>query len=196
VGGEVVFLAPVTAPFNQRHAHRALALIQGFVEQPAQVGFVFRFDNKLAQRQIDVVFAVAVELRPVVGGLRLPVDPQNGMALAAGPLRQFFVDALAVDDKRRQQGDFPAAEAMQQMGEDGVAGLGLDGYLAFGAILDTELDEEQAQEVVDLGEGADSDLVAATAGALFDGDRGRDAEDRIHVGTRGRLHELTRVGIE
>ncbi len=73
------------------------------VEQFAQLGFLFRFDDEFAQRQVDVVFSIAVQLRPVVGGQRFAVDPQQRVALAVGPLRQFFIDALAVDHQRRQQ---------------------------------------------------------------------------------------------
>jgi hypothetical protein len=39
-------------------------------------------------------------------------------------------------------------------------------------------------------------LASATAGALFDGDRGRDAEYGIDVRTRSRLHELPRVSVQ
>ena len=50
--------------------------------------------------------------------------------------------------------------------------------------------------MVDLGECCDGALAAAAAGALLDGNRRRDAEDRIDVGARGRLHELPCVGVQ
>ena len=68
--------------------------------------------------------------------------------------------------------------------------------LAVGAILRAEFDVQQAQEVIDLGERRDGALAAAAAGALLDRDRRRNAENRVHVRSRRRLHELARVGVE
>ena len=74
--------------------------------------------------------------------------------------------------------------------------LRLDRHVAVGTVLRAELHVEQAQEVVDLGERRDRALAAAAAGALLDRDGRRNAEDRIDVGARGRLHELARVGVQ
>ena len=74
--------------------------------------------------------------------------------------------------------------------------LRLDRHVAVRAVLHAELDVEQAQEVMDLGQRADRALAAAAAGALLDRDRRRDAEDRIDVGPRRGLHELPRVRVQ
>ena len=50
--------------------------------------------------------------------------------------------------------------------------------------------------MVDLGERRDRALAAAAARALLDRDGRRNAEDRVDVGPRGRLHELARVGVQ
>ena len=70
------------------------------------------------------------------------------------------------------------------------------GDVAVGAVLHAELHVQQAQEVVDLGERRDRALAAAAAGALLDRHRRRNAEDRVDVGPRRRLHELARIGVE
>ena len=49
-------------------------------------------------------------------------------------------------------------------------------------MLRAELDVQQAQEMVDLGQRRDGALAAAAARALFDRHRRWDAEDRIDVG--------------
>ena len=67
---------------------------------------------------------------------------------------------------------------------------------AGGAVLHAELHVEQPQEMIDLGERRHGALAAAAAGALLDGDRRRNAEDRVHVGTRGGLDELPRIGVQ
>ena len=63
-------------------------------------------------------------------------------------------------------------------------------------MLHSELDVEQPQEVMNFGQRADRALAATAARALFDRDRRRDAVDRIHVGSRRRLHELSGISIQ
>src|SRR5690606_9685629 len=63
-------------------------------------------------------------------------------------------------------------------------------------VLRAELDVQHAQEVIDLGQGGDRALASAAARALLDRDRRRNAEDRIDIGARGRLHELACIGVE
>ena len=81
-------------------------------------------------------------------------------------------------------------------GHDLVGVLRLDGDVAVGAVLRAQLDVKQAQEVMDLGHRGHGGLASATAGALLDGDRGRDPEDGVHVGLAGRLHDGAGVGVE
>src|SRR4051812_9955907 len=50
--------------------------------------------------------------------------------------------------------------------------------------------------MVHLGQRAHSRLAPAAAGALFDRDRWRDAEDCIDIRARGRLHELAGGGVQ
>ncbi len=79
---------------------------------------------------------------------------------------------------------------------DGLEALRLDRHVAVGTVLGPQLDEQQPQEVIDLGQRGDRALASAAAGALLDGDRGRDAEDGVHIRARSRLHELARIGVE
>ena len=65
-----------------------------------------------------------------------------------------------------------------------------------GQILRAQTHVDQAQEMIDLGQRGDRALESAAAGALLDRHGRRDAVNGIHVGARGRLHELSRVGIE
>jgi hypothetical protein len=86
--------------------------------------------------------------------------------------------------------------APQQPLQDVAPVLRRDGQVALRAVLGAELDVQQAQEVMHLGQRADGALAPAAAGALLDGDRRRDAEDRVHIGPRRRLHELARIGVQ
>jgi len=76
------------------------------------------------------------------------------------------------------------------------ADCGFDARLADRAVLHPELDVEQPQEMIDLGESRDRALVSAAAGALLDGHGGWNAEDGVDIGPRCGLHELPGVGVQ
>ena len=74
--------------------------------------------------------------------------------------------------------------------------LRFDGNTAVGAVLGAELDVDEAQEVIDLGERCDGRAHPAAACALLDRDRGRDAAHGIDFRYGRRLHHGARVGVE
>src|SRR4029077_5186496 len=84
----------------------------------------------------------------------------------------------------------------QQPRGDRSCALRLDRHLAIGTVLRSELHIKEAQKVVDLRECCPRALAPAAARALLDGHRGRDSEDRIDVGPRRGLYELSGVGVE
>ena len=118
------------------------------------------------------------------------------VALLCGPRGEVRVVTLARHDQRREQSDLLAAVVLEDARRDGLEALRLDRHVAVRTVLRPELHVEQPQEVVDLGQRRDGALAAAAAGALLDRDRRRNAEDRIDVGTRSRLHELPRVRVQ
>ena len=63
-------------------------------------------------------------------------------------------------------------------------------------MLDTELDVQKAQEVVNLGERGDRALAPAATGSLLDCHGGRDAMQGVYVWARGGLDKLTRVRVQ
>src|SRR5205085_10676721 len=123
---------------------------------------------------------------------QLAVDTQVPVALVGSPLGEIRVHALAIEHQRREQGDFSISKILQDASGDDFLALRLDRALALRAVLRAELDEEQAQEVMHLGQRTDGRLAAAAARALLDRYGRRDAEDRVDIGARGRLHELAR----
>jgi hypothetical protein len=64
------------------------------------------------------------------------------------------------------------------------------------AVLQAELDVEQAQEVPDLGRRRDRALAAAAREPLLDRHRRRDAVDRVDLGPARRLHDRARIRVE
>ena len=79
---------------------------------------------------------------------------------------------------------------------DLLGGLAGDGAAAVGAVGRADGGVEQAQVVVDLGDGADGGAGAAAGGFLLDGDGGREAFDGVDVGALDLVEELARVGGE
>ena len=118
------------------------------------------------------------------------------VSLGARPAGEIGVVALAVHNERRQQPNACTTVFAQHAGRNRIEALRLDRHIAIRAILRPELHEQQPQEMVYFSESADRGFAPAAARALLDGDGGRDSVDRIHVGTRGRLDELSCVGIE
>ncbi|OIQ63633.1 hypothetical protein GALL_548260 [mine drainage metagenome] len=119
-----------------------------------------------------------------------------GVALGLGPGRQIGVITLALHHQRGQQADVPAAPVAQQLRDNGLRTLRLDGDVAVRAILRAAFGVDQPQEVVGLGQRADGALAPAAAGALLDRHRGRNADDGFHVGPCRRLDELPCVGVD
>ena len=161
-----------------------------------QLCFILRRDLHVRDRQLDRVFDETRKTRPAVSRKERAVHAQMRVALPGRPLRQVRIHALAPDDERRQQPDACAAEVAEDARHDAVHTLRLDRHIAIGAVLRTELHVPAAQKVIDLGKRRDCPLTAATARTLLDRDGRRNAEDRVHVGPRGSLHELACIGVE
>ena len=162
----------------------------------AQFGFAVRRNHQIGDRQIDVVLGIAVDTRPLAGRQEGAVDAKMGESLGRRPLGEVGIDALASDHQRGEQADALTAVLAQDARGNGVKRLRLDAAVAGRTMLGAELDVEQPQEVIDLGERGHRALASAATGALLDRDRRRNAEDAVDIGSRGRLHELARIGIE
>ena len=179
-----------------RDLHAALAKFQALAQQIPDPRFGPGLDAHLPQRQFDIVFDEPVEPRPACRRRHLAVDAQLVEPAACGPARELGVVALARNDQRRQHLNVPPAQVAHDAGQDGFRALRCDADIAVRAVLGPKACEQQAEKVIDLGHRGDRALLATAARALLDGDRGRNAEDRIHVGPGGRLHELPRVGVQ
>ena len=84
----------------------------------------------------------------------------------------------------------------EQLVDDLVARLRADRDVALGAMRLAEAGEEDAEVVVDLGDGADGRARRVARVALFDGDRGREAVDVVDLRLLHLADELAGVGAE
>src|SRR5688572_6414302 len=106
------------------------------------------------------------------------------------------MEAFAVAHHRRKQEQVaPLLHFRLQAAAKFVAGLTFDGKTAIRTILRAQPGEQQAEEMINFGDGSDGALAATAAGALLDADRRRNAGDQIDVRPRKLLNKLPGVGI-
>ena len=140
-------------------------------------------DDEARHGQLDRVLLEAVESRPARRGKHCAVDAQLGKALARRPLREVGVVTLAGNHQRREQREMATGVVAQQFRRDSLFALRRDRRVVIRTVLRADLDVEQPQEMIDLGECGDRALAPAAAGALLDRHRWRNAEDRVDLRT-------------
>ena len=102
--------------------------------------------------------------------------------------------ALAAAHDRRQDVHAAALGQRQDAVDDLLHGLRRDRAPALRAVRRADAREQQAQVVVDLGDGADGRARVLAGRLLLDRDRRREPLDRVDVGLLHLLEELARVG--
>ena len=117
-------------------------------------------------------------------------------ALPVELVEQLLELALAPANHRRHHGDALAHAEFENALDDLVGALARDGAAAVGAVGRADRSIEEAQVVVDLGNGADGRARAAAGGLLLDGDGRAKSLDRIHIGPLDLVEKLARVGRE
>ncbi len=185
-----------TTKGRRQHTHHVAAELDGARERVGKLAPRGGLNVELSDGQLDVVHLEPVEPRPGVRRRQLAVDAQRRVAAVRRPLGELGVVALAGDHERREQGDALAAIALHDLGVNGVEALRVDRHAAVGAVLNAELDEQQAQKMIDLGQRRDGALAAAAARALLDRHGRRNAVHGVDVSAPRRLDELARIGIQ
>ncbi len=104
--------------------------------------------------------------------------------------------AFAAADDGGVDGDALAGGEGGDALDDLLGGLAGDGAAAVGAVGLADGGVEEAEVVVDLGDGADGGAGAAAGGLLLDGDGGGEAVDGVDVGALHLVEELAGVGGE
>ena len=142
----------------------------------------------------DVVLELLVEVDVLLEPAQLAVDLDPREALGAQLLEQLPVLALAPSDHGRQHHELLAVLERHDLVDDLLRRLGRDRAAAVVAVRVPDPRPQQAQVVVDLGDGADRGAGVARGGLLVDRDRGRQPLDRVHVGLVHLPQELARIG--
>ena len=141
----------------------------------------------------DVVLVLLVEDDLLLEQPHLAVDLHAREALGAQLLELLAVLALAPAHDRRHDHEPRAVLERHDLVDDLLGRLRGDRPPAVEAVRLADARPQQAQVVVDLGDGADRRARVARRRLLVDRDRGREALDRVHVGLVHLPEELARV---
>ena len=126
----------------------------------------------------------------------LAVYADAAVALEAELLEELLELALAAAHDRRADDEAGPLRQRHHAVGDLLDRLALDRLAALGAVRAPDPRPEQAQVVVDLGDGADRRARVARGRLLVDRDGRRQALDRVDVGLLHQPQELARVGRE
>ena len=141
----------------------------------------------------DGVVLALVEGRGLGEVHDLAVDA-SAKALLIKLIEQILELALAAANDRRHDRDALARAELQDALDDLFGGLAGDGAAAVGAVRRADRGVEQAQVVVDFGDGADGGARAAAGGFLLDGNGRAEPFDRVDVGALDLVEKLAGIG--
>ena len=162
--------------------------------------FQAMLDAGLHQQSVDddldgVVLAL-VETKVVFEIDQFAIDAGAGEAVLDELFHLFFELAFAAANDGGHDHDAVFGAKREDALHDLVGRLAGDGLAAIGAVGNADGGIEQAQVVVDFGDGADGGAGTAAGGFLLNGDGGAEAVDGVDVGALHLVEELARVGGE
>ena len=143
---------------------------------------------------IDVVLLVLFQLRQLGRLDHRAVDAKAHEALRQHVLEQLGEFALALAHHRREDHQARALGQREHRVDHLADALRLQRKVMIGAIRCSGARIQQAQVVVDLGDGAHRRARIVRGGLLLDADRRAQAFDHVDVGLVHQLQELPRVG--
>ena len=165
---------------------------EGFRQALLRVGAHFEAVDDHVQRVLDVLG----EPGDRVDFVNLAVDAQAREPLRAQLRDQLVLLALAARDDGGEDHELGVLGKCKGVVDHLRHRLRLQGQLVLRAVRCPDARVEQAQVVVDLGDGAHGRARVVARRFLLDRDRGREPLDQIDVGLFHELQELARVGRE
>ncbi len=156
------------------------------------------FDSGLHQQAIhdhlDGVILALVERKVVLEVHQFAVDAGAGETVLDKLLHFFFEFTFATTGNRRHDHYAIVGRERHDALDYLLGGLASDGLAAIGTMGHADRRIEQAQVVVDLGDGADSGARTTAGGFLLNGNRWAKAVDRVDVGAFHLVEKLAGVG--
>ena len=176
--------------------HQAVGELGGGVDGRLQALLDPGLDHQAVHDHFDGMVLAFVERDLFVQRTQHAVDARADKALAGEFLEILLVFAFAAADHRRQDHEAIFGLQGEHVLQDLLGGLARDFAAADRAMRHTDRGIEQAQVVVDFGDGADGGPGAAAGGLLLDGNGGAQAVDGIDVGALHLIEELAGIGGE
>ena len=158
--------------------------------------FGARLERQAIDHDFDGVILALVERDFFIQRAEHAIHAGAHEALAEEFLEILFVFAFAAAHDGRQDHDALAFRQREDLLQDLLGALARDFDAASGAMRNADGGIEDAQVVVNFGDGADGGARAAVGGFLLDGNGGAEAIDGIHFGALHLIQELARVGRE
>ena len=174
----------------------AFPIAQGQFHRVGQPSPDAVLDHEAVDHQIDGVLLVLVQRGDIVHAVELAVHAYADKAFRLQFLEAVEMSSLLKLHERGHDDDLRAFRQGEDVGDDFIGGAGFDGATALGAVHLAEAGEEDAQEVVDLGNRAHGGAGIAARGLLFQRNGGREALDLVHVRLVHLGQELAGVGGE
>ena len=140
------------------------------------------------------MFLLLVEFRQFVQLVNLAIDPHADETLGAQLIKDCQVFAFAFADHRGQQHQLAAFGQGQHLVDHLADGLRFQWQIMVRAAWNTGAGVEQAQVVVDLGDGAHGGARVVRGGFLLDGDGRRQPFDGVDIGLFHHRQKLPGIG--
>jgi hypothetical protein len=189
---------PAVEPLLLSHGdhHHVPGQVQCLVQGEDQPLLRSRPQGQAVDEDLDPVVAAGIEgdallqadHAPVHADAQVALRGQGGELLAEGPLPS--------PDHGSQHGNRGSCGQLPEFFRDLLGRLGGDGPLALRAMGAPQRGEEDAQVVVDLGDGPDGGTRVADRRPLLDGDGRAESGDGLHVRLLHLVQELAGVGGE
>ncbi|KAF1065941.1 MAG: hypothetical protein GAK45_02063 [Pseudomonas citronellolis] len=194
--GEDQFLAFGLAAFigQRRDQGDTVGQVQCGLEGLRQALLEVGTHLETVHHHIDGVFLLLVELGQFVQLVELAVDPSADEALRAHLFEHRQVLALAFANHRGQQHQPSALRQRQHLVDHLADGLCLQRNVVIRATRNTHAGVQQAQVIVDLGDGAHGRTRVVRGGFLLDGNGRGKTFDGVHIGFFHHRQELPGVG--
>ena len=178
------------------HHHQPVALREGVPHALAQPLHVLCADFEFVYHHLDVVVFVAVEFHALHRLAQFAVHAHREKAFLAHGLEEFLVMSLSCAHQRREQQHFAPFVVREQHVHDFLFRIFHHRLARHVAVGRGGAGEEQAQEVVDFGNGAHGGARVAVGGLLLDADYGTEAAYLVHVGAIHAIEKVAGVGRE
>ena len=169
-------------------------MLKGLSHALFQALLVLALYAELVDDHFDVVIFVAVEAHAVFHGSEFAIDAHVEESLFANALKEFLVVAFALFDQGCKEIDL----AVGIVGQDALENLLLG---VFHHLLSADIGVgiartgiKQAEEIVNLRDGADRGARIFVRSLLLNADDGRKSGDFIDIGTFEIVEEVARIG--